>query len=59
LKFVGILGFAKACPQVVKSEGGKIILAINRQELDKVRAAFLLSGKDIVVKKVSGMINQL
>jgi RNase P/RNase MRP subunit POP5 len=59
LKFVGVLGWAKASPSIVKSESGKVILSVNRQELDKIRSAFLLSGKDIQVKKVSGMINKL
>ena len=59
LKFIGILGFARASPSVIKSSEGRIIISINRQELDNVRAAFLISGKDILVKKVSGMINKL
>jgi RNase P/RNase MRP subunit POP5 len=59
LKFIGILGYAKASPSVVKSRDKRIILAINRSELDKVRAAFLLSGRDILVEKVSGMINKI
>jgi RNase P/RNase MRP subunit POP5 len=59
LKFIGILGYAKASPQFVKNIGVKVVLAINRQELDKIRASFVLSGKDIHVDKVSGMINRL
>jgi len=59
LRFVGVLGYARACPQVIKETKLGIILAINRQELDKVRASFILSGKDIQVKKVSGMVNRL
>ena len=59
LKFIGVLGFAKASPTLIKNKGNKIILAINRQELDKIRASFLLSGKDIRIERVSGMINKL
>ncbi|MEK6886178.1 MAG: hypothetical protein AABX17_04390 [Nanoarchaeota archaeon] len=59
LRFVGILGYAKASPSVVKSKGSKIILAINRSELEKVRASLKLSGKDMHVENVSGMINKL
>lgn len=59
LKFVGILGFAKASPQTVKQIKNKLILAINGKELDKIRASFLLSGRDIKIEKVSGMINKL
>ncbi len=59
LKFIGVLGYAKASPQFVKSKGEKIILSINRSELDKIRAALMLSGTDMRVERVSGMINKL
>jgi len=59
LRFVGILGYAKASPSVVKNKGSKVILAINRSELEKIRASLKLSGKDMFVEKVSGMINKL
>lgn len=62
LKFVGILGFAKASPMFVKLEKpkqGKIVISINRSELDKIRASFLLSGKNIRIERVSGAINKL
>lgn len=59
LKFIGILGYAKASPQFVKNIGSKLVLAINRQALDQVRASFVLSGLDIKVDRVSGMINKL
>jgi len=59
LKFIGILGFAKASPQFIKTNEAGIIMSINRSELEKVRASFLLSGKDINIKKVSGLIGKL
>ncbi len=62
LKFVGILGFAKASPMFVKLEKpkqGKIVISINRSELDKIRASFLLSGKNIRIERVSGGIGKL
>jgi len=55
LKYIGTKGYAKASPQIVK----KNILAINRGSLDDVRAALLLSKKNISVKKVSGSISKL
>jgi RNase P/RNase MRP subunit POP5 len=58
LDYIGILGYAKASPKIVK-KGKKAILAINRKELDKVRAAFLLSGKKIKIVKVSGSLKKL
>jgi len=59
LRFIGILGYAKASVQFVKSDGKKIVISINRSELDKIRAAFAVSGKDIKIEKISGMINKL
>lgn len=59
LDYTGVLGFAKASPQIVKKTAKGVIIAINRKELDKVRASFLMSGKDIQVKKVSGAIGNL
>ena len=63
LKFIGVLGYAKASPQFVKADKpglkDKMVLAINRSELDKVRASFLLSGKDMRIERVSGIIRKL
>ena len=59
LKFIGILGYAKASPMVVKQAEKKIVLSINRSELEKVRASFVLSGRDIRIEKVSGIIRKL
>ncbi len=44
LNYVGVLGYAKASPRIVKQNNRRIILSINRKELDKVRAAFMLKG---------------
>lgn len=57
LDYIGVLGYAKASPKIIKAES-KVILAINRKELDKIRAAFLLAGK-IKVLKVSGSLKKL
>ena len=65
LEYVGVLGYAKISPQFVggaeKKEGkaGKLILAINRKELDKVRASFAISEKDVKIEKVSGSLIKL
>ena len=59
LKFVGILGYAKASPDFLKTRGDKIIFSVNRSEVDKIKAALMLSGLDMRVERVSGMINHL
>ncbi|MEM0465772.1 MAG: hypothetical protein QXW97_03675 [Candidatus Pacearchaeota archaeon] len=59
IDFVGILGYAQASPHLIKSSSGKIVLSINRSELDKVRTSFLIGKKDIKIVKVSGSIKKL
>ena len=59
LEFIGVLGFAEASPQIIKQFDGKIILAINRKSLDKIRSSFLVSGKDLKIVKVSGSVGKL
>jgi len=53
LKFIGVLGYGKAGVVFV----GDNILAVNREEVDKVRASLVLAG--IKVKRVSGTIKGL
>jgi len=53
-EYVGILGYAKASPMWVS----KNILAINRKEINNIRASFALA-KNISVAKVSGTIKKL
>jgi len=59
LEFVGVLGFAEASPSVVKSSKGRVVLAVNREALDKVRSAFLISGKNLEIVKVSGSVGKV
>lgn len=59
LEYVGILGWAKAAPKFVKTEGKKYILAIERKELTNIRAAFEASDKKINVLRVSGTLKGL
>jgi RNase P/RNase MRP subunit POP5 len=60
LDYLGILGYAKASPMFIqlKKSKDKIVLAIDRKELDDVRAAFELF-KGIKILSVSGTIKGL
>jgi RNase P/RNase MRP subunit POP5 len=58
LEFIGVLGYAKASPKFLKNEKG-LVLAVNRKAVDKIRSSFLMSGKDVKIKKVSGTIKGL
>ena len=55
LRYIGVLGYAKAAPVWISGN----ILAVNRKEVDKVRASFAISDKNIEVIKVSGTIKGL
>jgi len=59
LEYIGVLGYAEASPQIIKSGKDNIVLAINRKSLDKIRASFLMSGKDLKVKRVSGSVKKV
>ena len=59
LEFIGVLGYAEASPQVIKQSKSSILLAINRNSLDKVRASFVMSKKDLQIVKVSGAVGKL
>jgi RNase P/RNase MRP subunit POP5 len=59
LKYVGTLGYSKASPMFIKKMAKSMVISINRNELDKVKAALLVSNKDIIVEKVSGAITNL
>ncbi len=59
LEFIGVLGFAEVSPQIVKENKEKLILCINRKSLDKIRASFVMSNKDLQIVKVSGALKNL
>jgi len=59
LEFVGILGFAEISPNLIKKSKDSLVLVINREGLDKIRAAFLVSRKDLQIVKVSGSVSKV
>lgn len=62
LDYVGILGWAKSNPTWVydkKKKSGKLILAINRKEINNIRGAFAIAAENIDVLKVSGTLKGL
>ncbi len=59
LEFIGVLGYAEACPKIIKQNKNSIVLSINRKSLDKIRTSFLMSKKDLKITKVSGNVNKL
>ena len=57
LEYLGVLGFAKSGYMFVKKKGSKIVGSCVREELEKVKAAFVMTG--ISVGKVSGTLKGL
>ena len=58
LEFVGVLGWAKAAPVILESDGD-VILSIDRKELNNIRAAFEMSEKKMKILRVSGTLKGL
>lgn len=56
LEFIGVLGGAEASPQFIKENNNSVVLAINRDSLDKIRTSFLMSKNDLKIVKVSGSV---
>lgn len=59
LDYLGILGWANAAPYFVRQKNSNWIIAVNRQELDKVKAAFAVSADKLEVLRVSGTLHGL
>ena len=62
LEYIGLLGWAKAGCVFVVGKGltkGQVVLAVDRKEVDNVRAAFEVADSEIKILKVSGTLKGL
>lgn len=59
IEYLGVLGTAKAAPFFVENKSGKVILCVERAEVDNVIAAFAFFDGRIEVLRVSGTIKGL
>lgn len=59
LDFIGILGYSKASPSIVKSGKDFVVLSINREAINEVRASFAVFSDEINVTRVSGTLKGL
>lgn len=57
LKYLGILGMAKAAYMRVNESNGKTISAVRREALNDIRAALVMAG--LKVERVSGTLKGL
>ena len=59
LEFIGVLGYAKAGISFVKINKASVIIAVNRETVDKIRTSFLMSKKDLNIVKISGSVKNV
>ncbi|MBI2004064.1 hypothetical protein HYS72_01225 [Candidatus Pacearchaeota archaeon] len=57
--FIGVLGMSKTSLSFIKSENDYVIISVNREMLDSVRASLCVWPEKMSVKKVSGTIKGL
>lgn len=57
--FIGILGMSKTGLHWIKKGKDFVIISINREALDKVRASFCVFSEKISVENVSGTLKSL
>ena len=57
--FIGVAGMAETGLKIIKKTSDSIIISINRESLNKIRAGFALNKKEIKIEKVSGTLKSL
>jgi len=56
---IGVLGMSKTGFSKVKSGKGFVVIAVNREAVDSVRASFAIWPEKITVERVSGTLKGL
>ncbi len=56
---IGVLGMSKTGWKIISSKEDKLIVSINREMADSVRACFAIYPKKIFVEKISGTLKGL
>ncbi len=59
LEGIGVLGMSKTSLGWIKSDKKSVIISVNRESVDSVRASFAIWPKEIKVKNVSGTLKGL
>ena len=59
LDFIGVLGYSKTGLSFIEVKKNHVIICINREMINYVRASFAVWPKDIKVKNVSGTLKRL
>ena len=59
LEFIGVNGMSKCGLSFVKKQGNDMIICVNREMVDSVRASLTIYKDKMEVKKVSGTLKSL
>ena len=59
LEFIGVLGYAESGLTFVKINKTSVIMAVNREAVEKIRSSFLVSNKDLNIVKISGSVKNV
>jgi RNase P/RNase MRP subunit POP5 len=59
LNFIGVFGMSKTGLEFIKEDRNSVIICINREMINQVRASFAVWQKRLEVRKVSGTLKGL
>jgi len=59
LDFIGVLGMSKAGLGWIKSGKDSVIISVNREAINEVRASLCVWSEKMIVEKVSGTLKGL
>ena len=59
LEFAGVFGLSKTGLSFIKSDKDSVIICVNREAVNLIRASLVVYPEKIVVEKVSGTIRGL
>ena len=59
LEFIGVLGMSKCGLSFISSSNGELIICVNREAVDSVRASLAVFREKMEVLKVSGTLRGL
>ena len=59
LEYIGVLGWADAAPVFVSERSDEVVVCVNREALNSVRAALALAKDTLKIVRVSGTLKGL
>ncbi len=59
LEFIGVLGMSKTCLNWIKADSGYVIISVNREMVEPVRASLCVWPEKMSVERVSGTLKGL